>query len=52
MNQRQRPYVDMIEAEKTREVEDEVRVVVDHTLRGKLMFKYNYFWIPFVFSQF
>lgn len=37
MNKGQRPYVDMIEAEKTREIEDEVRLVVDHTLRGKLI---------------
>lgn len=31
----QMPYDDMILAEKTREVEDEVRIGVDQTLRGK-----------------
>ncbi|XP_043471559.1 dynein regulatory complex protein 11 [Leptopilina heterotoma] len=36
MNQAQGPYIDMIQAEKTREVEDEVRLVVDHTLRGDI----------------
>lgn len=34
-NPMQLPYNDMIEAEKTREVEDEVRIVVDQTMRGK-----------------
>lgn len=34
-NPMQLPYRDMIEAEKTREVEDEVRVVVDQAMRGK-----------------
>lgn len=30
----QQPYYDMIEAEKTKEVENEIRVGVDQTLRG------------------
>lgn len=34
-NRAQLPYRDMIEADKTREVEDEVRVVVDQTMRGR-----------------
>lgn len=34
-NPMQLPYNDMIEAEKTREVEDEVRIVVDQAMRGK-----------------
>lgn len=34
-NPMQLPYRDMIEAEKTREVEDEVRVVVDQAMRGR-----------------
>ncbi|XP_025270729.1 dynein regulatory complex protein 11 isoform X2 [Camponotus floridanus] len=35
-NPMQLPYNDMIEAEKTREVEDEVRIVVDQTMRGDI----------------
>jgi uncharacterized protein YicC (UPF0701 family) len=35
MNPMQLPYRDMIEAEKTKEVEDEIRMVVDQTIRGK-----------------
>lgn len=35
-NLEQEPYYDMIDAEKTREVENEIRVGVDHTLRGVL----------------
>lgn len=31
----QGPYYDMVEAEKTREVEDEVRVGVDQAMRGR-----------------
>lgn len=34
-NPMQLPYCDMIETEKTREIEDEVRVVVDQAIRGK-----------------
>lgn len=34
-NPMQLPYRDMIEAEKRKEVEDEVRVVVDQAMRGK-----------------
>lgn len=33
-NRAQLPYRDMIEADKTREVEDEIRVGVDQTMRG------------------
>lgn len=48
MNQAQGPYVDMIEAEKTREVEDEVRLVVDHTLRGiKCLLRINEIFLHF-----
>ncbi|XP_076682815.1 dynein regulatory complex protein 11 isoform X2 [Andrena cerasifolii] len=36
MNMAQLPYIDMIESEKTREVEHEVRVVVDQALRGDI----------------
>lgn len=36
MNPTQAPYFDMIEAEKTKEVEDEIRIVVDQALRGQL----------------
>ncbi|XP_072753682.1 IQ and AAA domain-containing protein 1-like isoform X3 [Anoplolepis gracilipes] len=35
-NPMQLPYRDMIEAEKTREVEDEIRVGVDQTIRGDI----------------
>ncbi|KAL6267203.1 hypothetical protein P5V15_000280 [Pogonomyrmex californicus] len=35
-NPMQLPYRDMIEAEKTREVEDEVRVIVDQAMRGDI----------------
>ncbi|GAB1866288.1 DRC11 protein [Camponotus japonicus] len=35
-NPMQLPYNDIIEAEKTREVEDEVRIVVDQTMRGDI----------------
>lgn len=35
MNLMQLPYRDMIEAEKTREIEDEIRVTVDQTMRGR-----------------
>ncbi|XP_011142769.1 dynein regulatory complex protein 11 [Harpegnathos saltator] len=35
-NRMQLPYLDMIEADKTREVEDEVRVGVDQTIRGDI----------------
>lgn len=34
-NPMQLPYRDMIEAEKTREVEDEVRIVVDQAMRSR-----------------
>lgn len=34
MNRAQLPYRDMIENEKTNEIENEIRVVVDETLRG------------------
>lgn len=34
MNSAQETYLDMIEAEKTREVEDEIRVEVDQVMRG------------------
>ena len=34
-NQMQLPYRNMIEVEKTREIEDEVRLVVDQTMRGR-----------------
>lgn len=34
-NPMQLPYRDMIEAEKTKEVEDEVREVVDQAMRGR-----------------
>lgn len=33
-NRAQLPYRDMIEADKTREVEDEIRVGVDQAMRG------------------
>ena len=39
MNMAQLPYIDMIESEKTKEVEHEVRVVVDQALRGKCIFR-------------
>lgn len=39
MNMAQLPYIDMIESEKTKEVEHEVRVVVDQALRGKCLFR-------------
>ncbi|XP_070518550.1 dynein regulatory complex protein 11 [Cardiocondyla obscurior] len=35
-NPMQLPYRDMIEAEKTREIEDQVRVVVDQAMRGDI----------------
>ncbi|KYN15124.1 IQ and AAA domain-containing protein 1 [Trachymyrmex cornetzi] len=35
-NPMQLPYRNMIEAEKTREIEDEVRLVVDQTMRGDI----------------
>ncbi|XP_032664445.1 dynein regulatory complex protein 11 [Odontomachus brunneus] len=35
-NREQLPYRDMIEADKTREVEDEIRVGVDQTMRGDI----------------
>jgi len=35
MNPMQLPYCDMIETEKTKEVEDEVRMVVDQAIRGR-----------------
>lgn len=34
-NPMQLPYRDMIEAEKTREIEDQIRVVVDQAMRGR-----------------
>ena len=34
-NLMQLPYRNIIEAEKTREIEDEVRLVVDQTMRGR-----------------
>lgn len=36
-NAKQMPYLDMIENEKTKEVENEVRVTVDQVLRGKFL---------------
>lgn len=35
VNPMQLPYRDMIEMEKTKEVEDEIRTVVDQAMRGK-----------------
>ena len=35
----QGPYFDMIEAEKTKEVENEIRVGVDQAIRGDLAFE-------------
>ncbi|XP_015588089.1 dynein regulatory complex protein 11 [Cephus cinctus] len=35
-NLEQRPYLDMIEDEKSREVEEEVRLIVDQALRGDI----------------
>lgn len=36
MNAAQFPYLDMIQSDKAKEVENEVRIAVDQELRGKL----------------
>lgn len=48
----QAPYYDMIDAEKTKEVENEVRVVVDQAIRGSITlldfsFIFNFFFLSF-----
>ena len=51
MNPAQRPYLEMIQAEKTREVEDEIRMVVDHELRGKLIYEEIYLKLNILLKQ-
>lgn len=41
MNAAQLPYINMIESEKTKEIEHEVRVTVDQALRGKLFLEFE-----------
>lgn len=44
MNPMQEPYKDMIETDKIREIEDEVRIGVDQTLRGFLLLIFNFLY--------